>query len=205
MWNPVDTEFFGPKTPVGIACVHNPDTAHLLRNVVEGFWTVTHYYDVGCPADFLKVIALEETAPPYLVIAGHGGDHGIEFGDYIDTIDTSSLIGEDMPASSIAKHVRLPGTVILNITCEGGSPEMAKAFLAGGAQGYIGTDPNPLAIEHPLFMAHFFHSISRKKLSPCQAWQKAASYDDQSRRYMYFDKEGRRRLDQEFHLVQEPL
>ena len=205
MWNPIDTEFFGPKIPVGIACVHDPANAQILRHVIEGFWTVTHYYAIGCPADFLKVIAQDESAPPYLVISGHGGEHGILFGEYIDTIDTSSLIGEDMPASSIAKHVKLPGSVIVNTTCDGGSVEMARAFLAGGAQGYIGTDPAPLAIEHPLFVAHFFHSISRKKLSALDAWQRAASYDDESRHYVYFDREGRRRLDEDFRLVQEPL
>ncbi len=66
MWNPIDTEFFRPKIPVGIACVHDSANAQILRHVIEGFWTVTHYYAIGCPADFLKVIAQDETAPPYL-------------------------------------------------------------------------------------------------------------------------------------------
>lgn len=203
MWNPIDTQFFGPKTPVAIACVHNPDDAQRLRHLLEGLRAVTHYHNIGCPADFLRVIAQEQTAPPYLIVSGHGGDHGIHFGDYIDTIDTSSLVGEDMPASSISNHVKLPGTVIINTTCDCGSDEMAQAFLSGGARAYIGTDPNPLAIEHPLFIAHFFHSIIRKKMEPFEAWQSAAAYDNQSRLYMYFDADGRNRLDEEFRLVHE--
>lgn len=203
MWNPVDTQFFGPKTPVGIACVHDSEGAHILRNVAEGFQTVTHYYSIGCPTDFLKVLAQEETAPPYLLVSGHGGDHGINFGTYADGIDTSSLIEEDMPATSIAQHVKLPGTMIINTTCDGGSNDMAQAFLSGGALAYIGCTSNPLSIEHPLFVAHFFHSISRKKLSPYEAWEKAAAYDDQSRRYLYFDQKGRKYLNSEFSLVEE--
>ena len=203
MWQPVDTQFFGPKTPVAIACVHDPENAQLFRHLLEGLWAVTHYHNIGCPTDFLHVIGQEETAPPYLVIAGHGGDHGIHFGEYGVSVDTSSLEGEDLPAASVAKHVKLPNTVILNITCDCGSEEMARAFLSGGARAYIGTDPNPLAIEHPLFVAHFFHSIIRKKMEPFEAWQSAAAYDSQSRLYMYYDADGRNRLDEEFQLVRE--
>jgi len=203
MWTPVDTQFFGPKTSVAITCVENSESAQLLRGLLEGLWAVTHYHNIGCPEDFLRVIGQEETAPPYLVIAGHGGDHGIYFGEYGVPVDTSSLKGEDMPASSIAEHVKLPNTVILNLTCDCGSDEMARAFLSGGARAYIGTDPNPLAIEHPLFVAHFFHSIIRRRKEPFDAWQRAAAYDGQSRLYMYFDADGRNRLDEEFRLVHE--
>ncbi len=205
MWTPIDTQFHGPKTPVGIVCVHDPANARLIRVLVEGLWAVTHYYDIGCPGDFLSVIAQEETAPPYLVIAGHGGDRGIRFGDYDESIETSRLVDGDMPADCIAEDVKLSGAVIVNLTCDGGSMDMARAFLAGGAKSYIGTDPNPLAIEHPLFIAHFFHSIIRKKMTPFDAWQGAAAYDDQSRRYLYFDRDGRKRLEEDFRLIEEEI
>ena len=152
MWTPVDTHFFGPKTPISIACVHDHGNALVFRRLLEGLGAVTLFHDIGTPGDFLKVIAQKESAPPYLVISGHGGDNGILFGDYMDGIDISSLISGDMPPASIAQHVRLPGSVIVNITCDGGTQEMADAFLSGGAVAYVGTDPKPTAVEHPIFL-----------------------------------------------------
>jgi hypothetical protein len=109
-------------------------------------------------------------------------------------IDVSMLVDESLPPSSIAAHVKLVGCVIVNTTCDGGCEEMAEAFLAGGAKAYIGTDPNPNATEHPLFISHFFHSIIRRKMTPLEAWRKAAEYDHRSCLYQFFDKDGRQRI-----------
>ena len=192
MWTPIDTQFFGPKTPIAIACIHDHENALVFRRLLEGLGAVTLFHNIGTPEDFLKVIEQEESAPPYLVISGHGGDHGIQFGDdYMEGIDVSSLLGGSLPPSSISERVRLPGSVIVNITCDGGSQEMADAFLSGGAKAYIGTDPNPMTVEHPIFLGHFFHSIIRRNRTPFEAWEKAAAYDNRSCFYHFFDKDGK--------------
>ena len=177
-----------------VACIHDQENARIFRSLLEGFGAVTLLHNIGTPVDFLKVISQQESAAPYLVIAGHGGNHGIEFGDYMDGIDTSMLIDGSLPPDAIAAGVQLSGCVIVNITCDGGSQEMADAFLAGGAEAYIGTDPNPSAAEHPLFISHFFHSIIRRQMTPLEAWTKAASYDQRSCLYLYFDQNGKRSI-----------
>ena len=197
MWSPVDTEFFGPKTPVAIACVHDHENALVFRRLLEGLSAVTLFHNIGTPEDFLKVISQDETTPPYLVISGHGGDHGIEFGEYMEGIDVSMLVDGSLPAEAIADRVRLPGCVIVNITCDGGEDEMAKAFLSGGAAAYVGTDPNPNTTEHPIFLGHFFHSIIRRKQTSFEAWKKAAEYDKRSHCYHYFDNKGRHTINGE--------
>lgn len=192
MWTPVDTKFFGAKTPVAIACIHNHESALVFRRLLEGLDAVTLFHNIGTPEDFLKVIEQDESAPPYLVVAGHGAENGILFGDdYMDGIDVSMLVSGCLPPSGISERIQLPGCVIVNITCEGGSQEMADAFLSGGAQAYIATDPNPNAAEHPIFLGSFFHSIIRRKKTPFEAWQKAAAYDNRSCRYHFFDHTGK--------------
>ena len=79
----------------------------------------------------------------------------------------------------------------MNIACDCGSQEMADAFLSGGAEAYIGTDPNPMAVEHPIFLGHFFHSIIRRNRTSFEAWEKAAAYDNRSCYYHFFDKNGK--------------
>ena len=192
MWTPIDTQFFGPKAPVAIACVYNHESALVFRRLLEGLGAVTLFHNIGTPEDFLKVIGQEESAPPYLVIAGHGGDHGLMFGeDYMEGIDVSMLTAGSLAPGGIAERVRLPGCVIVNIACDGGTQDMANAFLSGGAQAYIGTDPNPNAAEHPIFLGHFFHSIIRRHKTPFEAWRKAAGYDYRSCLYHFFDKDGK--------------
>ncbi len=42
-------------------------------------------------------------------------------------------------------------------------------------------------------------------MTPFDAWQGAAAYDDQSRRYLYFDRDGRKRLEEDFRLIEEEI
>lgn len=191
MWTPIDTQFFGPKTPIAIACVYNHSTASVFRYLLEELGAVTLFHSVGTPGDFLKVIAQDDSAPPYLVIASHGEEGGLHFGDFMEGIDISMLTAGCLPPRAISEHVKLAGCVIVNIACDGGSEEMADAFLSGGARAYIGTNPNPNAAEHPIFVGHFFHSIIRRNKTPFEAWEMAAAYDHRSCYYHFFDKEGK--------------
>jgi transposase InsO family protein len=68
------------------------DNAHVFREILEKIGAITLLHSIGTPDDFLSVIGQTDSAPPYLVITGHGGEHGIEFGTYgPSSIDVSSL------------------------------------------------------------------------------------------------------------------
>ena len=195
MWNPIDTHFYRKKLPVSIVNIDYYSMAPLYRQILEDMGAVVHLHNIDVPTDFIQVIGQEECAPPYMIIASHGEENGIVFGDYMSTIDTSMLVEGIMPFDYIAKHIKLPRTFIVNLACYGGTPETAKAFMSGGIVGYIGTDPNPNAVEHPLFISHFFHSLIRRKMSPIDAWKKAAAYDNRSRRYIMYDAEGKHQVE----------
>ena len=191
MWNPVDTSFFSKKLPIEIANV--VDTCHsvMLRGLLEELGAVVLVHNIGCPQDFLKIIGQGEAIAPYLIIACHGDDNGIVFGDYMEGIDASMLVKESMPADCVVNHVKLPGCFVINLGCGCGDEKMARAFLSGGVNGYVGTDPNPNASNHSLFLAHFFHSIIDHKKTAVEAWEAAAAYDSESRLYLLYDKDGK--------------
>ncbi|MDA0745824.1 MAG: hypothetical protein O2954_04850 [bacterium] len=195
MWTPVDTKFFDKKLPVGIANVYSAQSALLFRTLLEDLGAVVLLHNLGTPGDFLEILAQGEDAPPYLIIAGHGDENGIVFGEFMESIDTSMLVEQSMPAKCIAQHINLPGTFVINLCCESGQQNMAEAFLAGGTSGYIGTDPNPPAVNHPLFIAHFFHSVIRRKKTPIETWRAAAEYDSRSKQYLLFNSEGRHQVE----------
>ena len=73
---------------------------------------------------------------------------------------------------------------------------MAQAFMSGGLRPYIGTvEPDPEALNHPLFLMQFFRSLFVDSSSVLEAWRLAASCTDESRLYVLFDENGRHKLD----------
>ncbi len=195
MWTPVDTRFDDKKVPVSIAHVDRGEHSIMLRHLLEELGAVVLLHGISTPGDFTKVISQVEEAPPFLIVSTHGDENGLVFGGYIPSIDVSMLVEGSMPPSYIAQQVKLPGTVVINLGCGGGQQSMAQAFLAGGARGYIGTDPNPPTSNHALFVAHFFLSIIRRKRSVEASWRVAAGYDEHSRSYLYYDANGRQRVE----------
>ncbi len=195
MWTPVDTRFDDKKLPVAIAHVDRGEQAIMLRHLLEELGAIVLLHGISTPGDFTKVISQGDDAPPFLIIASHGDENGLVFGEYIPRIDVSMLVEGSMPSSYIAQQVRLPGTFVINVSCYGGQPSMSQAFLSGGARGYIGTDPNPPTSNHALFIASFFLSVIRRKRSAQEAWKLAAGYDEHSRSYLYYDEHGMQRVE----------
>jgi hypothetical protein len=192
MWKPVDTEFFAPRTPVEIVdCGGVGDLGGLARDLIEELGGTAHLHLCGTPGDFLKVISQGEQAAPYLIVIVHGDDKGLVFGEYADFIDTSMLVEGRMPPECIATHINLPGRVVFNDACGAGEEPMAEAFMAGGLKAYIGSvEPIPDGTAGIMFIAHFFYKLWRGKCSEREAWEQAASYDKDSRLYVFWDQDG---------------
>jgi hypothetical protein len=67
--------------------------------------------------------------------------------------------------------------------------------MAGGLKAYIGTiEPDPEARAVPLFLMHFFYDLFRRQCSEREAWERAASYDDDSHLFVFWDEEGCHRM-----------
>jgi hypothetical protein len=188
---PVDTEFFIPRLPINIAALTNAYEADAIRALLEMLGCVVTIHWIGTPTDFLKVLSQGETAPPYLLIAGHGDDeNGYYFGEYAPFIDTSMLRNQHMPADVIAPVVNLPNCTVISTACWGGIESMGWVFTKNGEiKAYIGCRVAPFGDEMCVFVVNFFFNILRKKLSDREAWQKAMVSVDQPAIYQvsFFD------------------
>jgi len=171
----IDTQFDYPRLPISIVALPNDFEARALREILEMcFDCVVTVHWIGTPEDFLKVLGQGETAPRYLIIAGHGDDTGYYFGEYIPEIDTSMLRNEHMPPEVIAPVVNLPGCTVISSACAGGIEPMGKAFIQNGKIGaYIACRDYPDGTDMPVFLVNFFFYSLRKKLSDREAWQMA--------------------------------
>lgn len=177
----VDTQFFIPRLPINIVALTNAYEAEAIRALLEMMGCVVTIHWIGTPTDFLKVLGHGETAPRYLLIAGHGDDkNGYYFGEYASFIDTSMLREQHMPAEVIAPVVNLPGCTVISSACWSGVEAMGGAFTqTGKIKAYIGCRDAPRGEDMCVFLVNFFYNVMRKKLPEHEAWQKAVIATDQ--------------------------
>jgi len=176
MQAPIDTQFYCPRLPISIVALPNDFEARAMREMLEMYFNcVVTVHWIGTPTDFLKVLGQGESAPRYLIIAGHGdAEKGYYLGKYIPEIDTSMLRDEHMSAEAIAPAVNLPGCTVVTTSCGGGAEAMGKAFVHNGKIGaYIGCRGYPDGTDMPVFLVNFFFYVLRKNLSDREAWLKA--------------------------------
>jgi len=182
----IDEQFYAPRLPVSIVALPNSSyEVYPMRDLLEGFNCVTTVHWIGTPTDFLKVLGQGETAPRYLLIAGHGEEgKGYYLGEYAEFIDTSMLRDQYMPAEVIAPVVNLPGCTVISSACEAGVELMGRAFVgAGRINAYVACRVGPYSEDMFVFLVNFFHGILRKKLSDRDAWHKAVAVTDQPEIY----------------------
>ncbi len=176
MFRPVEIEFYVHLLPISI--VQLSGGGEFLRSMLESLRCVVTLHRPGTPGDFLKVIALGENAPRYMIIYGHGTEDGFYFGEYISEIDTSMLCNEALPAAAIQEKVTLPGCTVISATCYGGQSAMAEAFLAGGVKAYIGSQEAPDDMAMNVFLINFFFAVMEKGLSDEDTWRQAVEATD---------------------------
>jgi len=191
----IDEQFDAPRLPINIVALPDGDyEAHAIRAVLEAFGCVVTIHWIGTPMDFLKVLGQGETAPRYLLIAGHGDEEkGYYLGEYADFIDTSMLRDQYMPAGVIAPVVDLPGCVVISSACTGGVEAMGHAFVkTGQIKAYLGCRVYPDGNNMLAFLVNFFYSILQKKLSDQDAWQRAMVVTDEPDIYQisFFHSDG---------------
>ena len=190
MFKSIEADFYIPLLPLSIVQVSGG--GEFLRTMLESLRCAVTLRRPGTPGDFLKVIALGENAPRYMIICGHGTEDGLCFGEYIPEIDTSMLRNECLPAASIQETISLPGCTVISATCYGGLPLMAEAFLAGGVRAYIGSPEAPDGMAMNVFLVNFFFAVMEKGLSDEDAWRQAAQATDHADIWplRYFDSSG---------------
>jgi hypothetical protein len=189
----IDTQFDYPRLAVNIIALPNEFEANAMRALLEMLGSVVTVHWIGTPMDFLKVLGQGDSAPRYLLIAGHGDkESGYYLGEYGEHIDISMLRKQHMPAEVIAPVVNLPGCTVISFACGGGTEAMGRAFTNNGKiHAYIGCRDHP-GIEVHAFAVNFFFNVIRKKMSDHEAWAKAMVATDHAATYQmsYFHSNG---------------
>lgn len=73
-----------------------------------------------------------------IILAGHGDDQGLCLPELAEEIKASYKFQNRIRPQDFATFLSLPKSIVLNISCCGGSPPMAQAFIDSGCSYYIG-------------------------------------------------------------------
>lgn len=181
MWEPVDTQFQIPQTPVSLVCFHwGP--ANGIRFLLESLNCIVLYQQAGTPGDLLKILSQGEAAPRFMILGAHGDRAGIHAGgEYAEHIDTSMLVDGVIPASIIKEECDLPGCSLINLSCFGAADDLPMAYLAGGLKSYIGCRTGVNICAMTVFIANYLYAVIAKKLPEQEAWAhavKAVDHED---------------------------
>lgn len=176
MWRPIDTEFYSPRLPVSIVDVEGDGVG--LRTLLEAFQCVVHLHSIGTPNDFLKVISQGAAVPRYVIIDGHGTEHGLHFREDTGGIDSPVLKEGCLGPELIRERANLPDATVINLTCLGGERRMADAFLAGRIRAYIGSRTCHDGRAMRLYLANFIYNVTVRNMSDRDAWYRAVRDTD---------------------------
>ena len=182
----IDETFTVPRKPVSIAAYGDAHEAHCIRGLLENLGAAVSMHLLGTPSDLFVVLEQGESAPPFLIISGHGDENGFVFGEFGPEIDTSALVSGSLPAAAINGHVNLPGKVIVSTACSTGTPEFAAAFTKGGARAYIAPINDPDGPDALLFVHHFFHQCLARIAHVDSAFEHARNYDANSQMFRIY-------------------
>jgi hypothetical protein len=171
---------------VAVVDIGSGHEALCVRSVLENLGAAVTLHAIGTPGDLLLALGQGDSAPPFLVLCGHGGDKGVVLGSYGPGIDTSMLVNGCLPPVSLAGRVALPGCVVLSLACRTGSPEFAAAFLAGSVRAYIAPTDYPSGPDALLFLHHYFFQVLHRRESPALAWKHAHDYDADAAMFQFF-------------------
>lgn len=168
----VEKRFYSPLRPVSIINIGDSGEALLIRAILENLGAVVTLHLPGTPSDFLLTLA-DSTSPEHVIICGHGDATGFHFGDYGKGIDVSMLRAGHLPPEAIARHIDLPGRIVVSTACKTGAPTMAAAFLNGGLAAYIAPDGYPRGADVPLFVHHLFYLLFTRNIGLPAAFERA--------------------------------
>ncbi|ODA67865.1 hypothetical protein A7A08_01032 [Methyloligella halotolerans] len=187
----VDESFFIPRRPIGIVAVGDQGEALVLRAILENLGAAVSLHLAGTPGDFLKVVGQGPTAPPVLIISGHGDETGFIFGEYSSRIDVSMLSDGSLNARGLAEEVDLPGTAVISTACATGGKDFAAAFLRGGASAYMAPEGFPVGADIPLFVHLLMHGMLRHGMPLREAFRRAQVTTELYERFTLYGAEPR--------------
>ena len=179
-----------PDLKVGLVVCDNSDAeARAIRSALEWFNVRVFTYWIGRGNDLVEILSGRDIYrdSDHLIISGHG-DEGNLLMPHVDpgVLELGEPRGNWNP-DTVRKYAKLPPLLVFCSACGLGYPEMANAFLDGGARAYIGAADYPHGHAALFIVLRFYYELMSRKCSEREAFERARSQDKDTAMYQWFE------------------
>jgi hypothetical protein len=131
---------------------------HVLRAAAEHFGASVTVTWVGNSA---QVVDYLSSRPPQevIVLSFHGDERGLVLPPLDEECRSLFPYLDVIRAEDFGQFLDLAGSVVLNNACLGGTPQMAEAFLVGGASSYIRAEDSPDTAASTKYVLDFLYGF----------------------------------------------
>src|SRR5713101_4725959 len=116
--------------------------AHALRSAAERWRADVTVTWVGNSRQVVEYLS-QSPSHDVIVISGHGDERGLLLPELAKELRSNYPYDEVIRPPDFAEFLRLDGNLVINSSCVGGMPPLAKVFLEHGAKYYIGSTAYP--------------------------------------------------------------
>lgn len=163
-------------------------TAQLIRLHLEHLGLDVALNRLGKPSDFFGGFQFFGHPADAAIIAAHGDDGGFIFPEMAEGVDDLVLPENRITPELVTNLLTAPPPLVISTACSTGTKAFADAFRAAGAATYIAPTGDPEGRDVPLWMATFFHALTRNPADLSAAITNANAPVDPESRFEALDQ-----------------
>ena len=130
---------------------------HAVRAVAEHFGAQVTMTWAGNSAQIMEYLSARP-AVDVIVLSTHGDDQGMLLPPLAEECRGLFPYFDVIRPADFAEFLSISGSIVVNHACMGGTPEMAEAFLSGGASAYIGAKAYPDTAASTKYVIDFLYA-----------------------------------------------
>ncbi len=154
---------------------------HVVRAAAEHFGASVTVTWVGNSGQVVNVLS-SRPLHQVIVLSFHGDERGLLLPALAEECRGLYPFADVIRPADFAAFLALSGSVVVNLACMGGTPEMAEAFLACGAGAYIGASEYPDAAASTMYAVDFLYAYLLQHTGDVDSAHRSASGHDDDRR-----------------------
>ncbi|MEZ4865668.1 MAG: hypothetical protein R3C14_30430 [Caldilineaceae bacterium] len=172
-------------TQIHIIAIDTGNEPHAIRSAAEWWGADVTMTWVGNSDQIVNLLSTEPVQQ-LIVISGHGDERGLLLPPLAAEIADNYTYNEVICPSDFAQFLHLKNNGVVSLACMGGDPQLAAAFLKGGASFYIGPNGYPNGDASLMYALEFMYNYLCLCWSVADAHHAAADHPDDRKQFILY-------------------
>lgn len=128
-----------------------------IRFLLEYIGVQVRIHLPGLPREVVEVLFAQRGAEEHLILCCHGDERGIVFGNLAPELYEGQPFRDRLTPEVVMREASLGRRTVVATGCGTGGHGFAEAFLAAGAEAFVGPDGSPR--DAVFFLSHFYYGL----------------------------------------------